>query len=272
MFPPALSEPSPSSSPVYPSHYSWPSSRCWESSGSCITLGHDVGEHRRSREGTPDQTHGTSEVGIAPDHGVAARYVAVCFTPFRHRPRRLSLGSRHFLAEVVLVVTSIGLAFYTCIAVAATVYSDCPFQTPFSILLPKDPAVGEGFYHARSCLVEAKGHPAPIPDRICDRARLPEDLRQTCAQDLHRRGEHSERRRRGPAQQRPSRDTFEPRILEERSTFHFPLPEDTIAVSAGFWLLENSTDFSAASAVAAAFSEFQWPSATSLHDRVDSTP
>jgi hypothetical protein len=41
--------------------------------------------------------------------------------------------------------------------------------------------------------------------------------------------------------------------------FTSPIPKD-IAASAGFWLLENSTDFSAASAVAAVFSEFQWPS------------
>ena len=34
--PSALSEPSPSSSLVCPSHYSWPSSRCWGNSGSCI--------------------------------------------------------------------------------------------------------------------------------------------------------------------------------------------------------------------------------------------
>ena len=34
--PSALSEPSPSSSLVYPSHYSWPSSRCWGNSGPCI--------------------------------------------------------------------------------------------------------------------------------------------------------------------------------------------------------------------------------------------
>jgi polyferredoxin len=46
-------------------------------------------------------------------------------------------------AEVVLVVTSIGLTFYICIVVAATVYSDCPFQTPLSTLLRQDPAMGE---------------------------------------------------------------------------------------------------------------------------------
>ena len=37
-----------------------------------------------------------------------------------------------------------------------------------------------------------------------------------------------------------------------------PIPQD-IAASAGFWLLENSTDLSAATAVAAMFSKFQWP-------------
>jgi len=40
-------------------------------------------------------------------------------------------------AEVVLAVTSIGLAFYTCITVAATIWRDFPFRTPLSVLLPK---------------------------------------------------------------------------------------------------------------------------------------
>ena len=40
-------------------------------------------------------------------------------------------------AEVVLVVACIGLAFYAFIAVAATLWKDCPFQTPLSALLPR---------------------------------------------------------------------------------------------------------------------------------------
>ena len=40
-------------------------------------------------------------------------------------------------AETVLVVSLVVLSFYVCIAVAAAIWSDCPFQTPFSILLPK---------------------------------------------------------------------------------------------------------------------------------------
>ena len=39
-------------------------------------------------------------------------------------------------AAVVLVVTAIGLAFYTSITVAATIWSGFPFQTPLSVLLP----------------------------------------------------------------------------------------------------------------------------------------
>ena len=41
--------------------------------------------------------------------------------------------------------------------------------------------------------------------------------------------------------------------------FTSPVPKD-ISISASFWLLENSTDFSAAAAFADAFTEFQWPS------------
>jgi hypothetical protein len=50
-----------------------------------------------------------------------------------------------------------------------------------------------------------------------------------------------------------------PTLWRKDPLFASPLPED-IAAAAGFWLLENSTDFSAASAVAAVFFEFQWPS------------
>lgn len=41
------------------------------------------------------------------------------------------------VAEVVLVVTSIGLTFFLCITVAATIWRDRRFQTPLSVLLPK---------------------------------------------------------------------------------------------------------------------------------------
>jgi hypothetical protein len=49
------------------------------------------------------------------------------------------------VAEVVLVVTAFGLAFYGCITWAATIWGDCPFQTPLSILLPKSRAWPRNF-------------------------------------------------------------------------------------------------------------------------------
>ena len=38
-------------------------------------------------------------------------------------------------AEAALVVTSVGFALYALIAVAVTIWKDCPFQTPLSVLL-----------------------------------------------------------------------------------------------------------------------------------------
>ena len=50
-----------------------------------------------------------------------------------------------------------------------------------------------------------------------------------------------------------------PAFWREDPLFTSPIPKD-IAASAGFWLLENTTDSSAAPAVAAVFSQLQWPS------------
>ena len=58
--------------------------------------GHDVGEYCGPREGTPDQTRGTAEVGIPPDHGVVTRHVAVRAPPFWCCPYRLPMGSERF--------------------------------------------------------------------------------------------------------------------------------------------------------------------------------
>jgi len=50
-----------------------------------------------------------------------------------------------------------------------------------------------------------------------------------------------------------------PEFWRRNPLFKSPIPED-IAASAGLWLLENSTDFSTASAVSVVFPEFQLPS------------
>ena len=162
-------------------------------------------------------------------------------------------------AEVVLVVTSFGLAFYTCIAVAATVYSDCPFQTPLSILLPRIlPWVTEFTALARVWLrrraipllsqIESVTEPGflktsakRVLKTFTGRTNVPNDVDEDPSNNDH------------PV------TLSNPEFWRNDPLFTSPIPKD-IAASAGFWLLENSTDFSAASAVAAVFSEFQWPS------------
>ena len=55
----------------------------------------DVRKHRRSREGTPSRARGTAKMGVALDHGVTARHVAIR-TLFQRRPYRVSMGYKRF--------------------------------------------------------------------------------------------------------------------------------------------------------------------------------
>jgi hypothetical protein len=138
-------------------------------------------------------------------------------------------------AEVVLLVTCICCVFYLCIAVVATIWKDCPFQTPFPILISK-------------LLVRTK------EIIILSRSRLRHlwsRQRPTAVQN-----------RSGPLAKdaRTSHLKFSnPSLWRCDPLFTPALPEDTSA-TAGFWLLENSTGLWAGTAVAAAFPEFQWPS------------
>jgi hypothetical protein len=138
-------------------------------------------------------------------------------------------------AEVVLVVTSIGLALYVCIVVAATVYSSCPFRTPLSTILRQIPPWKKEYTPRARVWLRRKiksftGGPN-VPNNI-DEDPTNNDHIMTLSNPVFWRND---------------------------PLFTSPIPKD-IAASAGFWLLENSTDFSAASAVAAVFPEFQWPS------------
>jgi hypothetical protein len=164
------------------------------------------------------------------------------------------------VAEVVLVVTSIGLAFYICITVATTLYSDCPFQTPFSVLFPKIlPWAKEFTSRARVWL---KRRTATLLLRIksvtehhflktsiervlkafTEGTNIPDDVDED------------------PLSNYRPMTLSNPAFWRNDPLFISSVPKDTITASAAVWLLENSTDFSAASAVAAAFSELQWPS------------
>jgi len=165
------------------------------------------------------------------------------------------------VAEVVLVVTSFGFAFYVCITVAATFRRDCPFQTPLSLLLPE-------------VLPWAKVLMVPFRSRRWWKRRITSFLllieRLTGQAHLTNSfGRVSKIFARGttppppPDGDTPKTDypmTLSNRAFwRDRPLFTSPISKD-VAASAGSWLLENSTDFSVAAAVAATFSEFQWPS------------
>ena len=140
---------------------------------------------------------------------------------------------------VVLVVTCFGSAFYGFIAVVATIWIDCPFQTPLSVLLPKV------FSWTREL-------PALTRDwlgGIGAEAHLPLSLWMK-RYDYGASGDSISSDR--------SMTLTNPAFWRDSPLFT-PVPKD-IEASAGFWLLENSTEFSATTAVAGVFPEFQWPS------------
>lgn len=158
-------------------------------------------------------------------------------------------------AEVGMVVTCIGAAFYGFIATAATIWRDCPFQTPLSIVLPRVlPWAKEFIAISRIWLRRRAATLLPRIKRVKRRGwlmkpleRLLEGLTTTPNQtggDL--------------TNNNPNMALSNPALWRHHPLFA-PVSKDT-AASAGFWMLENSTDFSASTAVAAVFSEFQWPS------------
>ena len=161
-------------------------------------------------------------------------------------------------AEAVLAVTSVGLAFYTCITVLATIHNDCPFQTPLSILLPKIPMWWKDF----AAFVRVRWRRSTTSFRLhVERATEHGFLKSSVQRTLriHTSGTSTPNH--------PVRDTphdgyhmtlSNPTFWRSSPLFTSPIPENIIT-SAGIWLLENSTDSSAASAVAAVFSDFQLP-------------
>ena len=166
------------------------------------------------------------------------------------------------IAEVVPAITSAGFIFYSCITIAATVWRDCPFQTPLSVLLPMVPGwTRESTALARVWLKHWLRRKVKVLlshiERLKERTHLPNLLERA----LKTSGGTS-----SPAP--PDEDMLNadypmtlsnPALWRQDPLFKSPIRKD-IGASAGFWLLENSTDFSAATALAAAFSEFQWPS------------
>ena len=175
-------------------------------------------------------------------------------------------------AEVVLVVACIGLAFYAFIAVAAIVWKECPYQTPLSVFLPmlltwaREFATFTRFRWRRLWRRWLR--------RLWRWLEPPSKEPQGWLEPPHRLPAQGWPKvflvrvlgtftGRNPAQDLSSNDRYmtllNPDFWRPSPLFASPIQPDTTA-SAGIWLLENSTDFSAATAVAAVFSEFQWPS------------
>ena len=161
------------------------------------------------------------------------------------------------VAEVVLVVASIGLVLYTCIAALATIYSDCPFQTPLSILLQalaprmKGLAVIARFWPGQKVSL-----PQPIVAPLRDHSFL-KNPAKWMLRIITGGGNNPCPNDEGTPNNPMT--ISNPAFWRNDPLFTYTTQED-IAASAGFWLLENSTSSSAASAVATVFSELQWPS------------
>jgi len=150
------------------------------------------------------------------------------------------------VAQVVLVVTLIGTTFYIFIAALATFYSDCPFQTPLSVRL-------------QNFALWVKKSTAPARVRLRKEATLlrskVEHIIGTLTGGTNTPNHNGE----GTPNDNDPVTLSDPTLWRDVPLFDSPAQED-VAASAGFWLLENSTSSSAASAVTAVFSKLQWPS------------
>ena len=163
------------------------------------------------------------------------------------------------MAEAVLAVTSAGFAFYSCITLLASIYSDCPFQTPLSSLLLKVRLWRELTVVFRRWLgrrITSLRRPVARVVDLCQ-GLLKNSIEYMLEIPLGKANTPNHDVEDAPYD-RPT-TLSNPALWRKSPLFTSPVPKDT-AASAGLWLLENSADFSAASAVAAVFPERQWPS------------
>jgi hypothetical protein len=155
------------------------------------------------------------------------------------------------VAEVVLVITSIGFAFYICIAVVATISNDCPFRTTLSILLHRILP----WVKASTTLAYVRLSRRAIRPQLGTESATEHDFFKTLTGGTNIPSDVGE----DPSKNDHPITLSSPVLWRNDPLFTFSVRKD-IAASAGFWLLEESTDFSTASTVAAVFPEFQWPS------------
>ena len=165
-------------------------------------------------------------------------------------------------AAVTLVVTCIGFGFYACFVIAATFWRDCPFQTPLSVVLPEVwPWTKELIAHSRFWWSRRLKPRATTLLRVKRVEKLKWVMRFIGRTSKKLTGP-AETQNQATGDQVTNEQYMvlsNPAFWRHDPLFTSPISKD-MAPSAGIWLLENSTDFSAATAVAAVFSEFQWPS------------
>ena len=162
-------------------------------------------------------------------------------------------------SEVILAVTCTGCAFYACIAVVATIWVDCPFQTPLSILLPKIlPWMKDVAARVRALRRRWSTALQQWIERVAEHSHLMNPVGRICKAFFGWKTKQDQVPE-NVYDKHYSMTLSNPLFWRPHPLVSSPLEKDT-AASAGFWLLENSTDFNAATAVAAVFSEFQWPS------------
>ena len=144
------------------------------------------------------------------------------------------------VAQVVLVVTSVSVVLYASAAMMAVISCGYPFQTPLSVLLLRIPSWAKNSMalfrvRLRRWLRKGATPLLLLVERLEEHGYLTNSLGRDYPMTLSNRA-----------------------FWRDRPLFTSPIPKD-IAVSAGFWLLENSADVSATAAFAENFSEFQLP-------------
>ena len=149
------------------------------------------------------------------------------------------------------MITSIGFAFYICIAVVATISNDCPFRTTLSILLHSILP----WVKASTTLAYVRLSRRAIRPQLRTESATEHDFFETSTDGTNITSDVGE----DPSKNDHPVTLSNPVLWRNDPLFTFSIPKD-IAASAEFCLLEESTDFSTASAVAAVFPEFQWPS------------
>jgi hypothetical protein len=161
--------------------------------------------------------------------------------------------------KVAITATLFGMISFTCTTLAATLWRDCPFQTPLLLLPP-----GALLWVVEFAISLSRWWKRWITSVLPPTEQLTEHDHPTSSIGRAFKIFASGMTTPNPAGEGTATSDYpvtlsNPAFWRDHPLFTSPIPKD-IAASAGFWLLENSTDFLAVAAFAAIFPEVQWPS------------